>query len=127
MCLEETWYNLAIMIKYFILPIFSSVLLAAHFSRADLNLLVPVALLFPFILFIKRRWIIRIYQIYLICGVLIWIERLLYLRKLRISIGESWAVMAIILGVVALLTLFSAGILQNKELLNSYQSEKKEQ
>ena len=112
------------MIKFIILPIVSSVLLAAHFSRADMNFLVPVALLFPFILFIKRTWIIRIYQIYLICGGIIWIERLLYLRRIRISIGESWTVMAIILGVVALLSFLSAGILQNKELLESYNPEK---
>ncbi len=114
------------MIRFLLLPIFSSVLLAAHFSRADLNLLVPFALLFPFILLIKRKWIIRIYQIYLIIGGLIWIERLLFLRRLRIAAGESWTVMAIILGIVALITLFSAWILQNKTLLNAYNHEIKE-
>lgn len=108
--------------KIFILPIISSVLLAAHFSRADMNLLVPVALLIPFILLIKRKWIIRIYQIYLILGGFIWIERLLFLRRMRIAMGESWTVMAIILGVVALLTLFSAWMLQNKKLHNAYKT-----
>ncbi len=115
------------MIKIFILPIISSVLLAAHFSRIDMNWLVPFVLLFPLILFIKRKWIIRIYQFYLICGGIIWIERLLYLRRLRIAVGESWTVMAIILGVVALITLLSALMLQNKKVLNTYQPEKKEQ
>lgn len=115
------------MTKYLILPIISSVLLAAHFSRADLNLLVPPALLFPFLFLIKRKWIIRIYQIYLICGALIWIERLLLLRRMRIAVGESWTIMAIILGIVALITLLSAFMLQSKKLLNAYQSEKKEQ
>ena len=115
------------MTKYLIFPIISSVLLAAHFSRADLNLLIPLALLFPFLFLIKRKWIIRIYQIYLICGGLIWIERLLYLRRMRIAVGESWTVTAIILGVVVLITLFSAWMLQNKKLLNAYQLEKKEQ
>lgn len=115
------------MTKYLILPIISSVLLAAHFSRADLNWLVPLALLFPLILLIKRKWIIRIYQIYLICGGLIWIERLLQLRRMRIAAGESWIRLAIILGVVALITLLSALILQNKKLLNAYQPENKEQ
>ncbi|MCJ7581853.1 MAG: hypothetical protein MUP98_15145 [Candidatus Aminicenantes bacterium] len=115
------------MTKFLLLPIFSSVLLAAHFSRADLNILVPFTLLFPFILFIKKKWIIRLYQIYLLLGGLIWIERLLYLRRMRIAIGESWTVMAIILGTVALITLLSAGMLQNKKLLNAYQPEKIEQ
>ncbi|MFC2161591.1 hypothetical protein ACFLRX_08070 [Acidobacteriota bacterium] len=114
------------MTKFLLLPIISSVLLAAHFSRADLNLLVPFALVFPFILFIKQKWTIRIFQIYLIVGSLIWIERLLYLRRMRIAAGESWTVMAIILGVVALITLLSAWILQNKKLLKTYESEKKE-
>jgi len=113
------------MIKTLILPIISSVLLAAHFSRVDLNWLVPLALLFPFILFIKRKWIIRTYQIYLICGGLIWIERLLFLRRMRIAVGESWTVMAIILGVVALITLLSALMLQNKKVLNAYNLEVK--
>ena len=113
------------MIKFLFLPIFSSVLLAAHFSRADLNLLVPFALLFPFILFIKQKWIIRIYQIYLFVGGLIWIERLLYLRRMRIAAGESWTVMVIILGVVALITWLSALVLQNKKVLNAYNPEVK--
>jgi hypothetical protein len=115
------------MTKYLILPIISSVLLAAHFSRVDLNLLVPLALLFPFLFLIKRKWIIRIYQIYLICGGLIWIERLLLLRRIRIAVGESWTIMAIILGFVALITLLSALRLQNKKVLKNYQPKKKEQ
>ena len=46
---------------------------------------------------------------------------------MRIAVGESRTVMAIILGVVALIPLFSAWMLQNKKLLNAYQLEKKEQ
>ncbi len=125
--IEETCDNLDIMIKILILPIISSVLLAAHFSRIDLNWLVPLALLFPLILLIKRKWIIRIYQFYLICGGIIWIERLFYLRSLRIAVGESWILLVSILGAVVLITLLSALMLQNKKVLNAYQPEKKEQ
>lgn len=108
------------MTKFLILPILSSVLLAAHFSRVELSWLIPVALLFPLILLIKKKWIIRIHHFYLICGGIIWTERLLYLRKMRIITGESWIRLVFILGVVALITFVSAGILQSKKIQRTY-------
>ncbi len=113
------------MIKILILPILSSVLLAAHFSRIQQDWLALLTLLFPFILLIKKKWIIRIYQIYLVFGGIIWIERLVYLRSIRISEERPWIRLVIILGVVALITLLSAILLENRKFRRVYQFEKK--
>jgi hypothetical protein len=108
------------MLKVLILPILSSVLLAAHFSRVQLDWLAVIALLFPLILLIKQKWVLRIYQIYLGGGAIIWTERLLYLRKMRIEEGQPWIRLVIILAVVALMTLLSAFLLQNKKVQKAY-------
>jgi hypothetical protein len=81
----------------FLLPILSSILLAAHFSRIQYDWLALFALLFPFILSIKRGWILKIYQGYLLAGGFIWIERALYLRQLRLNNDEPWLRLIIIL------------------------------
>lgn len=108
------------MIKILILPIVSSVLLAAHFSRIQLDWLAVIAILFPLILLIKRKWILRIYQIYLVGGAIIWTERLLHLRKIRIEEGNPWIRLVIILGAIALISLVSAFLLQNKKVQKTY-------
>lgn len=113
------------MIKILFLPIFSSILLAAHFSRIQQDWMALLALIFPFILLIKRKWIIRIYQIYLVFGGIIWIERLIFLRGVRISEERPWIRLVIILGVVVLITLLSAFLLQNRKLWRVYQFEQK--
>ena len=109
------------MIKILFLPILSAVLLAAHFSRVQQDWLALLALLLPLILLIKRPWIIRVYQIFLACGGVIWIERAFQLRSLRIAEERPWIRLVIILGVVALITLFSASLLQCKKLRAIYQ------
>ena len=113
------------MIKILILPVLSSVLLAAHFSRVQLDWLAIIALLFPLVLLIKRKWILRIYQVYLIGGAIIWTERLLYLRKARIAEGSPWIRLVLILGAVALITLLSAFLLQNRKVQKVYQNLRK--
>jgi ferredoxin len=106
--------------KLIALPILSSVLLAAHFSRAQNDWLVLLSLLFPFILFIRKRWILRIYQTYLIAGGIIWIERVFYYAQLRESQGRSWVRLAVILSIVALLTLLSSLIFEKKKIKVHY-------
>lgn len=103
-----------------LLPILSSILLAAHFSRIQNDWLALFALLFPFILLIKRGWILRIYQVYMLAGGIIWIDRALYLRQLRLNNNEPWLRLAIILFGVALITVVSALILQKKKIHHIY-------
>jgi ferredoxin len=108
------------MARFYFLPILSSILLAAHFSRVQQDGLALAALLFPLILLIKRAWIRRIYQLYLIFGGLVWIERLAYLRSLRISEGRPWIRLAAIPGAVALVTFLSVLPLEKDKLRRHY-------
>ncbi len=112
------------MAKIIILPAVSSILLAAHFSRVHQDWHALLALLFPLILLIKRKWALKIFQIFLVAGSIIWIERLVYLRSIRISEGRPWARLVVILSVVALLTLLSAFLLENKRIRGLYHYKK---
>ncbi len=112
--------------KLIALPVLSSVLLAAHFSRAQNNWLALLSLLFPLILFIRKRWILRIYQTFLIAGGIIWIERVFHYAQLRESQGRSWGRLAVILSFVALFTLLSALILERKKIKGHYSEQSAE-
>lgn len=106
-------------LRYFPIAL-SFLLLAAHFSRADLQLFMILSLLIPFILFIKKPWAARLIQICLIIGAVEWIRTILNLINVRTSLNEDWSRMAIILGVVALFTLLSAFIIQTKAMKKIY-------
>ncbi len=108
------------MARFYILPILSSILLAAHFSRIQQDGLALTALLFPLILLIKRTWVRRIYQLVLVFGGMVWFERLIYLRSIRISEGRPWIRLAAILGAVALMTFLSALPLEKDKLRRLY-------
>lgn len=103
-----------------LLPILSSILLAAHFSRIQNDWLALFSFLFPFVLLIKRGWILKIYQFYLLASGIIWIDRALYLRQLRLNNDEPWLRLVIILFGVALITVVSALILQKRKIHHIY-------
>lgn len=96
--------------------IFSALLLAAHFSRAGNNGLVMLCLVAPFVLISRRKFILYIISGLLVIGSIVWISTLVSLVQIRIPAGIPSLRMAIILGVVALLTALSAMILKNKKL-----------
>ncbi|MGD2087822.1 MAG: 4Fe-4S binding protein [Candidatus Aminicenantes bacterium] len=98
------------------LPILSCILLAAHFSRVQNDWFAAACLVFPFILLSKKEWVMRIFQVFLLFGGVIWIERTLFLVRMRQRIGESWVRLVIILGVVALFTILSAAVFNNKKI-----------
>lgn len=104
----------------FILPVLCSILLAAHFSRIQNDILAGFFLVFPLLLFFRKRWILRLYQIYLLAGFVIWIERALFLRQVRIAAGEPWERMGLILFLVAVLGLVAALLLQKRHVLSLY-------
>ncbi len=108
-----------------LLPVFLSFgLLAAHFSRADLLPLVILALLIPFLLFIKNAWVARAIQLLLFIGALEWIRAMFGYIEHRKAIGDDWTRLAIILTVVALLTAISGLVFRGKSLRKRYHLEK---
>ena len=107
-------------ILIFVLPVLSSIILAAHFSRIQNDKLALFCLIFPLILLVKKTWILWIFQLYLTLGGLVWVERALFLKTLRIEEGRSWIRLAIILGSVALFTFFSAWLLKKPRVRALY-------
>jgi len=104
------------MIIRIILLILSFLILAAHFSRAGNSVLTILCMLVPLLLFIKRRWILLVFQILLYCGVFVWINTIIQIASDRIDLGQPWIRMAIILGVLALITGLS-GVLLNSNVI----------
>jgi len=88
-----------------LLPVFlSALLLGAHFIRSGSILLAVPALLFPFLLFIRRAWAARLVQLILAFGLIEWVITLLHLVAERCVDGQPWIRLTIILGSVAAFT-----------------------
>ena len=96
--------------------IFSFLILSAHFSRAGSTLLTIIFLLLSLLLFIKKAWLARLLQIFLIIGSIEWIRILFVYVNERQAIGEPYLRLVIILGVVAIFTGLSALVFRNKTL-----------
>jgi hypothetical protein len=93
--------------------ILSFVLLAAHFSRHDIPVLMVLALLAPFLLFGRRPWVARLLQLLLALGALEWVRTAAVLAARRIDAGEPWLRMVLILAAVALVTGSAAALLRS--------------
>ena len=100
--------------------IFSFLILSAHFSRAGSPLLLIIFLLLPLLLFIKKAWVVRLIQIFLVIGSIEWIRILFVYTNERQAIGQPYIRLIIILGVVALFTGFSALVFRNQVLRKRY-------
>jgi NAD-dependent dihydropyrimidine dehydrogenase PreA subunit len=107
----------------YILPVLSSVLLAAHFSRVENDWAALVCLLFPLLLFFRKQWILKVYQLFLLAGGIVWVERTVYLVGLRQRNNMPWIRLAVILGVVALFTFFSAWMLGRRYFKERYKGD----
>ena len=84
--------------------ILSALILGAHYLRSGPFILVIISFLFPAILFIKRAWAARLVQIILLLGMVEWIRTLFILVAERRLLGEPWGRLAIILGLVAIIS-----------------------
>lgn len=87
--------------------VLSLLLLGAHFNKAGWLPLVIFCVILPFLLFIKRVWVARLVQIVLVLGAIEWIRITIVIVGERIDAGDDWIRLVIILGGVALFTLFS--------------------
>ena len=107
---SSRWLQIGSMMTFLRLSpvVLSSLLMGAHCSRANLDLIALVVVLFPCVLFLKRPWVARLVQVVLLLGAMEWVRTLLVLVAERRDMGQSWGRLAAILGVVALLTLGSA-------------------
>jgi hypothetical protein len=100
--------------------VLSLFLLGAHFLRyGNLPVLIMLAA-FMGLLFVRRWWVARIMQFVLVLGALEWLRTLAMLIQERMAYGMPYQRLAIILGVVAAITVFAAFLFQTKELKAIY-------
>ncbi|NOZ12727.1 MAG: 4Fe-4S binding protein [Acidobacteria bacterium] len=101
-------------------PILAFLLLAAHFSRVNLNGLALACLLLPFLLFHRKRWVVITEGILLLTGSVIWGITGYRLALMRIHFGMPYHRLIAIMGGVALYTIFSAWVLLRQKSRNRY-------
>ena len=104
----------------FIPVVLSLVLLGAHFVRLGQPVLVAASVMLILMLFIKRPWVARLIQVILALGALEWVRTTVVLVQIRAAHGELFTRMAMILGFVAAVTIFSALLFQARPLRRHY-------
>ena len=105
-----------------LLPVvLSFLLLGAHFYRAGLVPLTVLCVALLFLLFLRKRWVPRLFQILLLLGAMEWLRTLYMFAAMRIAWDQPWGRLALILGGVALLTALSALVFRNRKLRRYYQ------
>jgi hypothetical protein len=108
------------MIFRIVLLSISWLLLAAHFSRSNLNIVAVICLLVPLLLFTGKKWALKLIAILTALGAMVWVHTAWKLINSRMASGEDWNRMAIILFAVAIYTLFTAIFIYSSKLLNKF-------
>lgn len=102
--------------------ILSTLVLGAHFFRGGNVLVVACVVGFLFLLLVRKPWVAYAYQAVLVIGAAEWIRTALEIMRRRQAMGEPWTRMAIILGVVAVITAASALVFRSRALRERYQT-----
>ncbi len=96
-------------------------LMSAHCLFHGLGLwLCALPLVLFSLLLVKRRWALRLNQVALVLMSGEWVRTTTTLILTRIEMGEAWMRAGVILGVVALITLWGAALLQSERVLKTY-------
>lgn len=95
-------------------------LLAAHFSRANQNILAVIVLLIPLLLFIRQRWVIHTLQIVAYLGAFAWLFSAYQYIQVRMETGDDWIRLLLILGSVALYSLWAGYFLRSPYIETNY-------
>jgi len=96
------------------------ILLAAHFSRANNDVLAFITLLVPFLLFIKQKWVIHTLEIIAYLSAFVWLFGAYQYIQIRIAAGEDWIRLLVIMGVVALYSAWSGFFLRSPRINKVY-------
>jgi len=100
--------------------ILSTLVLGAHFYRAGDMLIVATLALLPFALLIRKPWVPGLYTGVLLLGAAEWVRTLVVIAGARQALGAPWTRMAVILGVVALVTALSPLVFATRPLRERY-------
>lgn len=100
--------------------VFSLLLLGAHFLRYGNTLVVAGVVALLLLLFVRRPWVARLMQFVFVLGALEWLRTLVILVQERMMLGAPYLRMAIILGLVAAVTVVAALLFQSRGLKATY-------
>jgi len=98
----------------------AALLLAAHFYRAGALWGVALAVALVALLPVRRPWAARTVQAGLVLGALEWVRTLATFAAVRVSTGQPYVRMALILGAVALVTALAALAFESRTLRARY-------
>lgn len=99
---------------------FMIMLLAAHFSRGDNNVLAYISLLVPFLFFIKQKWVIMTLEITAYLSALVWLYGAYTYIQIRIATGDDWLRLLAIMGGVALYSAGTGFFLRSEKIAKTY-------
>ncbi len=94
--------------------ILMSLIMAAHHSRGGEPGLIGMWLTLPFALYFRRRWVDRAIELVMVAGALEWVLTIMRIVEVRRMMGMPYTRMAMILGVVTLLTALSGFLLETR-------------
>jgi hypothetical protein len=100
--------------------VLSVLIFCAHLFRAELVLLIPPLLISLGLLIYRSGAVARFFQLLLLAISGVWIFTAFQLGTRRMEQGEPWLRMALILGGVAVFTLFAAALRESETLLRRY-------
>lgn len=98
------------------LVIIAVLLLAAHFLRQSEFILLVLCVLTPLLFLVRKRWSLFALQMLMYLGAIIWTSTTVQIVQERLSSGEPWVRLIIILGAVILFTV-GAGLLLNSSVI----------
>lgn len=100
--------------------VLAALLLGAHFYRAGALWLAALAVAALALLFVRRPWAARALQAGLVAGAIEWVRTLATFAAERVSSGQPYARMALILGAVALVTALAALVFETRAMRSRY-------
>lgn len=99
---------------------FTCILMAAHFSRAGHDLIAVFVLLIPFLLLIRKPWVIHALQYTAYLAAAVWLYAAYEYVELRIDQGDDWLRLLFILGAVAIYSAWSGYFLMSDAVKARY-------
>ncbi len=100
--------------------VFAFLLLGAHFSRNENDIIAVMTVLLPLLLLVKQAWVIHLLQIIAYLGGVIWIETTYSLVVGRLAEDQPWTRLVIILAVVSIFTFWAGYWLKGPVIKKKY-------
>jgi hypothetical protein len=100
--------------------VLAGLLLGAHFYRAGALWLAALAVAALVLLLVRRPWAARALQAGLVAGAIEWVRALATFAAERVSFGQPYARMALILGTVAVVTALAALVFETPAMRSRY-------